>query len=395
MTERPRVLDELGVELDRAARRTLAGSSRRLRAHHRLSVVAVILVLLVLAAVAAAAIVISSGSPLPAPHVQDLQSGGVPLPSSVHLAGLDAPDPEAGAPPWDIRLSRTRAGETCSAVGQIVNGQFGIVGLDDVFRALPLGGVDACGFQSTAGPVLAGARVFSGSSSAQARTVVNGVAGAGTRSVTAYGPDGARPLRLGPDGSFITVYRGYAEEVRPRIVVVGADGVRHTVALAQSSTFEVADPQGGAPWQISGEADIELGAYPDEDCVQAMRARDRLNPRFGDGSFTPQVCGRLGERPLFVLMRRFVPGSGEGTGFPWGKQGLIQNQITVRDIQVGSRRHLVMNDTTRAFIKQIQRHGTFIFGNIRSSLFHPCLIVVKDLRRRDLLAIKGKPPQKT
>jgi hypothetical protein len=32
------------------------------------------------------------------------------------------------------------------------------------------------------------------------------------------------------------------------------------------------------------------------------------------------VCGRLGQQPLFVLMRRFVPGSGEDTGFPWGNK---------------------------------------------------------------------------
>jgi hypothetical protein len=319
MSERPRALEALGVELDRVARRTLAGSSRRRRTSQPLGVLAVVVALLVLAAVAAAAVLITSGSPLPAPHAQDLESGGVPLPASVRLAGLDAPDPQAGAPPWDVRLSRTRAGETCTAVGQVLNGEFGIVGLDHVFRVLPLGGVDACGFQSAADPVLAGARVFSGSSSMQARTVVNGVAGAGARAVTAYGPEGARALRLGPDGSFITVYRGYVEEVRPRIVVIDADGARHTVAFAQSLAFEVADPGGGAPWQVSGEADLEPNAYPDEDCVQATRVHDRLNPSFAGGSLTPEVCGRLGVNPLIVSMRRFVPGTGERTGFPWGQ----------------------------------------------------------------------------
>jgi hypothetical protein len=319
MSERPRALEALGVELDRAARRTLAGSSRRRRASQPLGVLAAVVALLVLAAVAAAAVLITSGSPLPAPHAQDLESGGIPLAASVRLADLDAPDPQAGAPPWDVRLSRTRAGETCTAVGQVLSGEFGIVGLDHVFRVLPLGGVDACGFQSAADPVLAGARVFSGSSSMQARTVVNGVAGAGARAVTAYGPEGARVLRLGPDGSFITVYRGYVEEVRPRIVVIDADGARHTVAFAQSLAFEVADPSGGAPWQVSGEADLEPSAYPDEDCAQATRVHDRLNPRFADGSLTPEVCGRLGANPLIVSMRRFVPGTGERTGFPWGQ----------------------------------------------------------------------------
>ncbi len=320
MSQRPRALDALGEELDRAAHRTLAaGSSRLRRTSQPLSVLAVLIALLVLAAVAAAAVLITSGSPLPAPHARDLESGGIPLPTSVHLAGLDAPDPEADAPPWDVRLSRTSAGETCTAVGQVLNRQFGIVGLDRVFRVLPLGGVDACGFQSAADPVLAGARVFSGSGSMQARTVVNGVAGTGARAVTAYGPGGARPLRLGPDGSFITVYRGYVEEVQPRIVVLDADGVRHTIAFAQSQAFEVADPNGGAPWQVEGEADLEPGAYPDENCVQAARVHDRQNPHFFAGGLTPVVCGRLGANQVIVSMRRFVPGTGAGGGFPWGQ----------------------------------------------------------------------------
>jgi hypothetical protein len=277
-----------------------------------------IVVLLVLVAAAAAAVLISSGSPLPAPRAQDLESGGIPLPSTVHLAGLDVSDPQAGAPPWDLRLSRSRSGETCTAVGQVLNGQFGIVGLDHVFRVLPLGGVDVCGFDAVDGPVLAGARVFSGSSSMEARTVVNGVAGAGTRSVTAYGPEGARALTLGPDGSFIAVYRGYVEDVRPRLVIVGRHGTTRTVAFAQSSSLEVPDPQGGAPWQVSGGADLEQNAHLDENCVQASRVLNHANPFFGDTANTPEICGRLAANPLFVLMRRFVAGQGESSGFPWG-----------------------------------------------------------------------------
>jgi hypothetical protein len=318
VSERIRVLDELGIELDRAARRRLASRRRRVGAPRRLSLAAMIVVLLVLAAAAAAAVFISSGSPLPAPRAQDLESGGIPLPSTVHLAGLDVADPEAGAPRWDLRLSRSSSGETCTAVGQVLDGQFGIVGLDHVFRVLPLGGVDVCGFAAPGGPVLAGARVFSGSSPMEARTVVNGVAGAGTRSVTAYGPEGARELPLGPDGSFLAVYRGYVEDIRPRVVIVTGRGTTRTVSFAQSSAFEAPDPQGGAPWQISGGPDIEPGAYPDENCVQANRVMDHSNPFFGDTAEAPEICGRLATSPLFVMMRRFVPGDGEGSGFPWG-----------------------------------------------------------------------------
>ena len=314
MTERPlAVLDALGGEFRRLGEppRSRAGFTRRAL------LIAVVLALL-LAGVAAGAILITQGAPLPAPNAKDLRSSGVPLPATVRLARLDALDPNPAEPPWDIRLSHTRAGETCTAVGQVLGARFGVVGLDHVFRALPLGGVDACGVDAPGGPVLAGARVFVGDSPQDARTVVNGVAGSGARSVTVYGPGGARALPLGPQGSFITVYRGYVEEVHPRVVVITRNGRSHTIAFAPSSAFEVADPQGGSPWEVSGDADLEAGAYPDENCAQASQEFGRTNPSRVDASLTPEVCGRLGHQPLFVLMRRFVPGSGERSGFPWG-----------------------------------------------------------------------------
>jgi len=307
------VLEALGGEFRRLGEppRPRGGLTRR-------TVLLALALAVLLAGAAAAAILITEGAPLPAPNARDLQSSGVPLPATARLAGLDAPDPNPAEPPWDIRLSRTRAGETCTAVGQVLDGQFGIVGLDRVFRALPLGGVDACGVDAPHGPVLAGARVFVGTSAGDARTVVNGVAGAGARSVTVYGPEGPRALRLGPQGSFITVYPGYVEEVRPRVVVVLRNGSSHTVAFAQSSVFEVADPDGGSPWEISGGADIGPGAYPDENCAQAVQELGRGNPSRFNSPLTPEVCGRLGAHPLFALMRRFVPESGRHTGAPWG-----------------------------------------------------------------------------
>ncbi|HEV3283036.1 MAG TPA: hypothetical protein VG010_02430 [Solirubrobacteraceae bacterium] len=314
MTERPlAVLEAFGDEL----RRLGEPPTSRFGQTRRTLLIAVVLTLL-LAGVATAAILIARGSPLPPPNATDLQASGVPLPASVRLAGLDAPDPAPSELPWDIRLSQTRAGETCTAVGQVLGGQFGIVGLDHVFRALPLGGVDACGVDAHNGPVLAGARVFVGTSVGDPRTVVNGVAGPGVRSVTVYGPDGARPLRLGPQGSFITVYRGYVEEVRPRVVVVTRDGRSHAIRFAQTSAFEVADPAGGSPWEVSASADLEPHGKADESCAQASQELGRSNPSRVDASLTPLVCGPLGHEPLFVVIRRFVPGSGERTGFPWG-----------------------------------------------------------------------------
>jgi hypothetical protein len=273
MTESLPPLDTLGERF----RRLGEPPAPRRNPLPRALVIGVALALL-LAGAAAAEILIARGAPLPAPNAIDLSASGVPIPGSAHLAGLDVPDPDAALPPWDIRISRTRAGETCTAVGQVLGGQFGIVGLDHVFRALPLGGVDACGVQSPDGPLLAGARVFLGDASTEARTIVNGLAGAGARSVTAYGPEGARKLPLGPDGSFLAVYRGYVEDVRPRIVVVTANGHSHTIAFASSVAFEVADPDGGTPWQASGDPALSPGANPDENCAQVSQELGRSTP---------------------------------------------------------------------------------------------------------------------
>jgi hypothetical protein len=292
----------------------------RVRSRSRLLIAAsIILMVLVAAGGAAAVLLISEGSPLPSPNAADVAPWEHPVPGSVMLAGLDAPDPEGG-PPWDLRIFQSSSGETCTAVGQIFNGKFGIVGLDRVFRALPLTGVDACGVPGIAGPVLAGARQFAGRTAGEARTVVNGIAGAGARSVIAYGPGGERRLTLGPQGSFITVYQGLLGEVRPRILVTTADGRADAISFAASAAFETADPDGGAPWQVSGGSAIGTpGASADENCAQAAQ---ELGPGSAGGpsteAETPSVCGRLGSEPLFVRFHRFDPGDGEGTGNPWG-----------------------------------------------------------------------------
>lgn len=323
MTERPRVLEELGEELDRLfARVLLEPPSRADRLRRgptgRLSVLAICTALLVLAAAATAAVLlIQQGAPLPAPHAKDLRSSGIPLPDSAQLAGIDAPDPDSSNPAWDLRLSRTHTGETCTAVGQVVGGHFGIVGLDHVFRELPLGSVDSCGIDAINGPILVGAHDFIGSTSGEARTVVSGVAGGGARSVTVYTTGATRRLKLGPRGSFLTVYAGAAEAVRPRIVVVTRNGHAHTIALEQSAAFEVPDPGGGAGWAASTEPDLETNAFPDEDCAQVAREPSQIEPSPVTLPLTPEVCGRLGASPLIVQMRRFVPGE-DSAPFPWG-----------------------------------------------------------------------------
>jgi hypothetical protein len=355
MNESPGVLTELGAELHRAARRELAGSPRRLRLG-RFGVVAVALGALVLAAAAAAAVLlIQQGSPLPSPHAADLRSsGGIPLSGSARLAGLDAPDPTAGEPAWDVRISRTEDGQTCTAVGQVLDGRFGIVGLDHVFRELPLGGVDACGVASADGPTLAGAHEFIGRTAGEYRTVVSGLAGPSARSVTAYAAgSGARHLRLGADGSFITVYAGEAEQVRPRVVVEGAGGHSHTLAFEQSDAFEVPDTQGGKSWTVSAEADLEPGASADEDCVQASRQPSQTESSHVGLPLTPSVCGRLAGHPVIALMRRFVPGE-DRPPFPWNDS---PSRTLVYGIAAPRVKSLVLSGAGARRSVRIDRHG--------------------------------------
>jgi hypothetical protein len=367
----PEALRQLGDELDRVAAAVLSGAEpsgadgpsrapNRTPASH-LSVLAVCVVLLILAAAATAAVLlIQQGSPLPAPHSQDLRSSGIPLPGSARLAGLDAPDPSSSQPPWDLRLSRTGTGETCTAVGQVLDGRFGIVGLDHVFRAFPLGSVDSCGIDSGDGPLggdgplLVGAKDFVGATPAEARTVVSGVVGAGARSVTALGTGAPRHLELGPQGSFITVYAGEAEEVRPRVTIAMRDGRVRTIALESSGAFEVPDPEGGGrSWAASTEADLEPNAFPDEDCVQVTRQPSQGEPSHVTLPMTPEICGRLGASPLFVQMRRFVPGENGGP-FPWNDSPSRTIVYGIADPRVES---LELNGAGAARTLAIDRDG--------------------------------------
>jgi hypothetical protein len=368
MDERPRVLEQLGDELDRVAREVLRDASHSRgalpRPARRLSVVAVCVVLLLLAAAAAAAVLlIQQGSPLPAPHAQDLRASGIPLASSAHLAGLDAPDPEASNPPWDLRLSRTSSGETCTAVGQVFDGHFGIVGLDHVFRALPLGSVDSCGIDGGDGP-LVGAKDFVGATPSQARMVLSGIVGNAARAVIAYAGAGApRRLKLGPQGSFITVYAGEAEQLRPRVEIVMGDGHSRTIALEQSGAFEVPDPEGAGDWAASTEPDLESNAFLDEDCVQVTREPSQKEPSQVTLPLTPEICGRLSASPLFVQMRRFVPGE-DATPFPWGDvpsrtivYGIATPRVrTLRLSGAGAARTLTIDRRGGAFMAVLNGH---------------------------------------
>ncbi len=319
MTDDLRFFEELGVELERVARAQPESRWYRARRwlHGPTGFLACGFAALVLAGAATAGILlIREGRPIPAPPAQELGANSEPVPGSVQLAGLNVPDP-AGGPAWDIRLSRSRTGETCTAVGQIVTHQFGIVGLDGVFRRLGLGGVDACANPETTGGVLAGARVFIGRTAAGARTVVNGIAGPNARSVTVYGDAAPRILKLGPDGSFLTVYRGYNEGVQTRVEITDRTGKTRTIALARSYNVQVPDPDGSSVWTLDGGANVDGHGSVFEECMQVHHLSAPILPGQATtqthpfesiiGDITPQYCGLLSTHAWFAVIQRFNP----------------------------------------------------------------------------------------
>ena len=80
-----------------------------------------------------------------------------PLAGTAVVSPLRAKDPGSGLP-WTIRVAKSKTGFTCTTVGQVQDGTFGLTGLDGVFRSLPGELSDACG----QGGTLTGARIVAG-----------------------------------------------------------------------------------------------------------------------------------------------------------------------------------------------------------------------------------------
>ena len=157
-----------------------------------------------------------------------------------------------------------------------------------------------------------------GRTPSEVRTVVDGVAGSGARSVTVYGPGGARHLRARARRELHHRLPRLRRRSAPAAADRGPLRPQGAARLRPDDGPKVPDPEGRSPWQVSGSPDLEGGAYPDENCAQASEELGRSDPNRSEAPLTPEVCGRLGSEPLFALIRRFVPGSGEHTGFPWG-----------------------------------------------------------------------------
>jgi hypothetical protein len=307
------ILADLGDQLDAAfARRThsrratrSAGWPAALRGRRptRPLVVAVMLLVLLAATAAAATLLVLRGSVIPAPR--DVPPEQTPAPGSGHVSDLRVADPQPGIPPWTLRIARSETGLICSTVGQVVDGQFGLVGLDNRFRVFDEGVSDSCGTRRDNAASLIGARVFDAANRRDVRTVVSGVAGGSLARVQLSLATGRRvdvPVAAG--GVFVSVLRGYPEDIGVTARLVFKDG--HTEVHGFGvSPFVVPDPAGGPAWQVRAGA----ASGDARTCVSFSQVRVAAN-----GARSPSACGLLGsgrhQHGWFFAVQRITPGTG-------------------------------------------------------------------------------------
>jgi hypothetical protein len=245
-----------------------------------------------------------------APATRDVPEEQMPAPGSSRLAAVTAPDPDRSAPPWALRVARSRTGLLCSTVGQRRNGRFGLVGLDGRFRRLPARVTDGCGILRRDAASLIGARVFDADEQTEVRTVVNGIGGTTLRSVTVEAGGRRSPVRVGKGGTFVTALRGYPEDLKVVVELRFTGGRRERLPFG-TSRFVVADPDGGRAWRVESFASgVKPGEPPNpRTCARFSFARAQRNP-----PFSPSACGELGtgrvRRGWFAAVRRLTPGTG-------------------------------------------------------------------------------------
>lgn len=311
-------MEQLEHDLIEAARRqanmapSSAPGAQRRRPHWRdasTRTLALAAALFTVAAGGAAAgtMTILRGSPIPAPAAADVPAEQTPVPGTSRVSDIRLTDPGTDAPPWTVRLARSETGLVCTTVGQVADGDFGLVGMDGRFRALPERAVDACGELQQGALTLIGARVLDAEEPEEVRTVVSGVAPEGVEAVTVEAGGEPVPARH-EDGVFAAVVPGLPEDrgIRATVVLDSGERVRHAFGVVEGV---VPDPAGMRAWKVVG---LGYGVPPGGDlaaaptCAEFLRARRGVNPPMSE-----QVCGRLGDprdqQGVFFAVRRLTP----------------------------------------------------------------------------------------
>jgi hypothetical protein len=229
----------VGRQFEDAARR--AAVPRRPRSWR---VVGLSLLALVgVTATAAATVAALRSTVISAPDPKVVPAEQTPVAGSTVVMTPRSADPQGG-PPWALRLTRSETGQTCTTVGQVRDGIFGIVGLDGVFRQLPPAIADACGRG-----LLLGSRIVAGPTPQATRSIVYGVAGTSTQRATLVTASGASTLKLGARGTFVAALRGYPEDSAASVELTGPGGrvTRHALGAQPGIVPDIA----GAPaWRL-------------------------------------------------------------------------------------------------------------------------------------------------
>lgn len=278
------------------------------------------------AATAAATVAALRGTVIPAPDARVLPADQTSLDSTSVLTAPRSADP-AGGPPWALRLTRSQTGQTCTTVGQVRDGAFGIVGEDRVFRRIPAAVVDSCGRG-----LLLGSRIVAAPTNRATRSIVFGVAGAATRSVALVTVGGGRRmLQLGERGTFVAALPGYPEDTAAQVELTAADG-RNTRRSLGARPGLVPDVAGAPAWRL---ARYELGTRQ-----RCARLGDARRPQTqvvtpsgpsGGGSSLPTVCVAQGGRFAWAAQAlRLRPGQRGVPGFDrWQYTGRPPRTILV------------------------------------------------------------------
>jgi hypothetical protein len=274
-------------------------------------------------------------------------------PATSVLSTLRAADPQRGQPAWTLRLARSETGLQCSTVGQVRDEAFGLVGLDGAFRAIPEANADACAEPGT----LLGARVFAAARSADVRTVVYGVAGAGVKRVTVT-VAGGRPevVPSTAEGAFAAVLRRYPEDAQPVVAIERTDGTTRTEAFAGGNGVVVADPFGGRAWRLTafGFGTPRQAKPPRLQTICVNFSTARAVPGEPNAS-SPPVCGLQPGRPgvkrrtLFFTTRR-LSGAGPSGDFLAGNWNHHPPRVAVWGLAREAKRIVVRAGSLRVAV---------------------------------------------
>ena len=300
-------LARFGTQLEAAARRAQAPPARRAMLDRSLrGLVLAALMLLAVAATAAAttALVLRAGV-ITAPAPVDVAPEQTPQAGTALVSAPRAADP-AGGPPWALRVARGRTGLTCTTVGQVRAGAFGIVGRDGLFRRLPAAISDACGDAGT----LLGARVVAAADQRAVRSIVYGVGGPRLRRATLISTHGRRTLELGERGAFVAALRGFPEDsaIRVQLRFAGGRTERHSLGAAPGI---LPDAAGGAAWRLER---LVLGTR--QFCARLSQIRRSEGNSTNPPVSTPTAClNRRGTRAWVVDARRLRPDDRGVPGF--------------------------------------------------------------------------------